>query len=184
MFSSTTCRRLVILIVFEKNTLSTTLRIGCQRAATAILFVAIAAYAQQMPNPYGAPVSLDFAKKIVAAATAEAAKNGWTMAVAIVDPNGTLIDFEKMDNTQNGSAEVAISKARSAALFKRPTRAFEDLIAQGGDGLRYLKMEGAIPIEGGIPLVMGGKIVGAIGVSGGTSGQDVQCAQLGVSALK
>jgi glc operon protein GlcG len=158
--------------------------IASRLAKTAILLCVITAYPQQMPNPYGLPISLDNAKKAVEVAIAEARKNNWTMAIAVVDPNGTLVYYEKMDNTQNGSADVSISKARSASLFKRPTRAFEDLIAQGGDGLRYLRMEGAIPIEGGIPIVIGGKIVGAIGVSGGKSAQDVQCAQLGVDALK
>lgn len=140
--------------------------------------------AQQMPNPYGLPISLEMARKVADAASVEAKKNSWTMAIAIVDPNGTLIYYEKMDNTQNGSADVAIDKARSAALFKRPTKAFEDLIASGGDGLRYLRMRAAVPIEGGIPLVIDGKIVGGIGVSGGKSGQDVTCAQAGVEALK
>jgi uncharacterized protein GlcG (DUF336 family) len=89
-----------------------------------------------------------------------------------------------MDNTQLGSAEVAIDKARSAALFKRPTKAFQDALAAGGDGLRILGLKGAVPIEGGIPLVMEGKIVGAIGVSGGTSAQDGQCAKAGADTLK
>lgn len=177
--------------VSRQSTLMAILRIACHGGAIAILFVAIVARPQQtqnpyqMPNPYGAPVSLDNAKKAAAAATAEAVKNGWTMAVAIVDPDGTLIYYEKMDNTQLGSADVSISKARSAALFKRPTRAFEDLLGQGGqEAVRYLKMEGVVPIEGGIPLVMGGKIVGAIGVSGGKSAQDAHCAQMGANALK
>ena len=138
----------------------------------------------QAPSPYGANVSLENAKKVAAPALAEAEKNHWNMAVAIVDTSGNLVYYEKMDNTQLGSANVAIDKARCAALFKRPTKAFEDLIAQGGDGMRYLKMEGAIPIEGGIPIVMEGKIVGAIGMSGGTSGQDAQCAQMGANSLK
>jgi glc operon protein GlcG len=141
-------------------------------------------HSQQMPNPYGLPVSLENAQKVAAASLMEAKKNNWTMAIAIVDPNGTLIYFEKMENTQNGSADVAIDKARSAALFKRPTKAFEDLIANGGDGMRYLRMRAAIPIEGGIPLVIEGKIVGGIGVSGGKSGQDVTCAQVGADVLK
>lgn len=140
--------------------------------------------AQQMTNPYGLPIALETARKASAAALALAAKNGWTMAIAVVDPNGTLVYYQKMDNTQNGSADVSIDKARSAALFKRPTKAFEDLIAGGGDGLRYLRMRGAIPIEGGIPIVIDGKIVGAVGVSGGKSGQDVSCAQAAVDALR
>jgi glc operon protein GlcG len=140
--------------------------------------------AQQMPNPYGAPISLENAKKAAAATTAEAQKNKWTVAVAIVDPNGTLVYYEKMDNTQIGSAKVAIEKARSSALYKRPTKSFEDNLAAGGDGLRTLGLEGAVPLEGGIPIVMDGKIVGAIGVSGAKSSQDAQCAQLGADAIK
>ena len=106
------------------------------------------------------------------------------MAVAIVDPGGHLIYYEKMDNTQLGSANIAIDKARTAALFKRPTKAFQDALAAGANGLRILRLEGVVPVEGGIPLVMDGKIVGAIGVSGGTSAQDAQCAEVGVDAMK
>jgi glc operon protein GlcG len=133
----------------------------------------------QMPNPYGLPINLENAKKAAAPALAEASKNNWTVAVAIVDTGGYLVYFEKIDNTQLGSANVAIEKARSAALFKRPTKVFQDGLAAGGDGLRFLRLEGAVPTEGGIPLLMDGKIVGAIGVSGGTSQQDGQCAKAG-----
>lgn len=138
----------------------------------------------QMPNPYGPAISLENARKAAAPALAEAVRNNWTMVVAIVGPAGTLVYYEKMDNTQIGSAEVAIDKARSAALFKRPTKAFQDAVAAGGDGLRVLGLKGAVPIEGGIPLVMDGKIVGAIGVSGGTSAQDGQCAKAGAETVK
>jgi uncharacterized protein GlcG (DUF336 family) len=89
-----------------------------------------------------------------------------------------------MDNTQLGSANIAIDKARSAALFKRPTKAFQDALAAGGDGLRILRLQGAVPVEGGFPLVMDGKIVGAIGVSGATSAQDAQCAKAGADSVK
>jgi glc operon protein GlcG len=142
------------------------------------------AMAQQMPNPYGAPVTLENAKKAAAAALAEAHKNGWTMAVAVVNPDGRLVYFEKVDNTQNASAEIAIDKARSAALFKRPTKALQDALAAGGAGLRILRLDGATPVEGGYPLVMDGKIVGAIGLSGAQSSQDDQCAAAGAAALK
>ena len=138
----------------------------------------------QMPNPYGAPISLEDAKKAAAPALAEAAKNHWAMAVAIVDPSGNLVYYEKMDATQIGSANVAIDKARSAALFKRPTKTYQDALAAGGDGLRILRLQGAVPIEGGVPLLVDGKIAGAIGVSGGTAAQDGQCANAGASALK
>lgn len=138
----------------------------------------------QAPNPYGLPVSVENAKKAAAAAVAEAKKNNWTMAIAVVDPGGTLVYYEKMDNTQLGSAEVAIDKARTAALFKRPTKALQDALAAGGEGLRVLGIRGVTPVEGGIPLVMDGKIVGAIGVSGGSSAQDGQCAKAGADTVK
>jgi uncharacterized protein GlcG (DUF336 family) len=156
------------------------------RIAVAILLVlgALASAVAQMPHPYGLPISLENAKKAAAPAIAEAAKNNWNMAVAIVDPAGNLVYYEKMDNTQLGSASVAIDKARSAALFKRPTKAFQDALAAGGDGLRILRIQGAVPVEGGIPLVQDGKIIGAIGVSGGTSAQDGQCAKAGAETLK
>ena len=133
---------------------------------------------------YGASVSLENAKKAAAPALAEAAKNGWMMAVAIVDTAGNLVYFEKMDNTQLGSVNVAQEKARSAALFKRPTQAFQERLATGGDALGVLRIQGAMPVAGGVPLVMDGKIVGAIGVSGATSAQDAQCAKAGADALK
>jgi uncharacterized protein GlcG (DUF336 family) len=106
------------------------------------------------------------------------------MAVAIVDTAGNLVYFEKMDGTQTGSVKVAIEKARSAALFKRPTKVFQDALAAGGEGLRILRLEGAVPVDGGFPLLMDAKIVGAIGVSGATSQQDGQCAKAGADALK
>ena len=138
----------------------------------------------QMAIPYGLPVNVDNAKKAAAAALAEARKNNWTMAVAIVDTSGNLVYYEKMDNTQLGSATVAVDKARSAALFKRPTKAFQDALASGGAGMRVLGLQGVVPVEGGIPLVMDNKIVGAIGVSGDSSEHDGQCAKAGSDTLK
>lgn len=138
----------------------------------------------QMPNPYGPPITLDDARKLAAPALAEALKNHWTIAVAVVDPSGNLVYYEKMDNTQLASASVAIEKARSAARYKRPTKAFQDAVAAGGEGLRILALDGAVPLEGGFPLVMDGKIVGAIGASGATSAQDAQCAKAGADSLK
>jgi glc operon protein GlcG len=152
-------------------------------AALTILFSAASAKAQ-MPNPYGAPISLDNAKKAAGPALAEARKNNWTMAVAIVDTHGALVYFEKLDNTQNASAQVAIDKARSAANYKRPTKTLQTALAAGGDGLRILALAGAVPVEGGYPIVVDGQIVGAIGVSGGASAQDDQCAKVGADALK
>ena len=149
-----------------------------------ILLCGLAIAKAQMPNPLGGPVSLENARKAAAPALAEAEKNHWTVAVAVVDTGGNLIYYEKMDNTQIGSANLAIEKARTAALFKRPTKVFQDVLAGGGDGQRILSLKGVVAIEGGIPLVMDGKIVGAIGVSGATSAQDAQCAKAGADVLK
>ena len=135
-------------------------------------------------SEYGPSVTLDQARKAAGAALAEARANNWIMAAAVVDTAGLLVYFEKMDDTQTGSVAVAQAKARSAALFKRSTRVFQDSLASGGDGLRVLALEGAVPVEGGLPLLIGGRIAGAIGLSGGTSAQDGQCAQAGVDALK
>ncbi len=104
---------------------------------------------------YGPTITADQAKSAAAAAVAEARKNQWTMAIAIVDPAGDLVYFEKMDNTQVGSVDVAIAKARSSARFKRPTKAFQDALAAGGEGWRLLSLEGAVAVEGGLPLIVG-----------------------------
>ena len=136
-----------------------------------------------MSNAYGAAIRIETAKKATAAALSEARRNNWTMAVAVVDPGGHLVYFERMDDTQAGSATVAQDKARSAALFKRPTKAFQDTLAAGGDGFRVLGIRGAVPVEGGLPLIVDGAIAGGIGVSGGTSQQDGQCAKAGVDAI-
>jgi glc operon protein GlcG len=136
------------------------------------------------PKLYGPPIGVEAAKKVAAVALAEARKNSWYMAVAVVDPSGTLVYYEKMDNTQTGSANAAIEKARTAALFKRPSKAFQDMVAGGGPGLRILGLPGAVPIEGGIPLVLNNQIVGAIGVSGDSSDHDGMCAQAAVDSLK
>ena len=133
---------------------------------------------------YGPSITVEAAKKIAPAAIAEAKKNSWTMAIAIVDTHGELVYFERMDEVQQGSGDVAMAKARSAARFKRPTKTFQDGLAAGGAGLRLLALDGAIPVEGGIPLVVGGKIVGAIGASGGTSEQDGVVAAAAVAQLK
>ena len=133
---------------------------------------------------YGAPIPLADAKRVLIAAQAEAARNKWNVAVAVVDSGGHLVAFERMDTTQFGSVEVAQDKARTAVAFRRPSKAFQDTIAAGGEGMRMLKLTGATPIEGGLPLVMNGKIVGAIGVSGATSAQDGQIAAAGLVVLK
>src|SRR5262245_55454226 len=153
-------------------------RMKVMLAACAIAVSSATAFAQ-MPNPYGLPITTEAAKRAAGAALAEARKNNWTMAAAIVDTAGELVYFEKVDGTQAASTLIAQDKARSAVRFKRPTKAMQDVLAAGGEGLRFLALQGAIPVEGGLPLVMDGKIVGAIGLSGGTSQQDGQCAAAG-----
>jgi uncharacterized protein GlcG (DUF336 family) len=155
------------------------------KTLVSMLFAVCASSAlAQMPNPYGAPINLEAAKKAAAAAAAEARKNNWNMAIAVTDIAGDLVYLEKMDATQTGSIKVATAKARSAALYKRPTKVWQDGVAGGGAGMRILGLEGAVPIDGGLPIVMDGKIVGAIGVSGAAGDQDAQCAKAGVDALK
>jgi uncharacterized protein GlcG (DUF336 family) len=134
-----------------------------------------------MPDGYGPNVGVEVARKAATAAIAEAKKNDWTMAVAVVDTAGNLVFFERMDDTQSGSIRVSQEKARSAAQFKRPTKAFEEALVGGRQAI--LALPGAVPIEGGIPLVADGKIIGAIGVSGGNSPQDGQCAKAGADTL-
>ena len=145
--------------------------------------------AQQAPSPppttpYGAPIGFEAAKKVMAAAEAEAVKNNWAMAIVILDSTGHMVMLHKLDNTQYGSLMAAEDKAHSAINFRRPSKVFEDLVAQGGIGLRSLALRGASPLEGGIPIIADGKIVGAIGVSGGTSVQDGQVAKVGADAAK
>jgi uncharacterized protein GlcG (DUF336 family) len=136
------------------------------------------------PLPYGAAISLESAKKVIAAAAAEANKNNWPVAIAVVDSSGYLVAFNRLDNTQLGSVEEAIGKAKTAAMFRRPTKAFEETLAQGGANVKVVTLPGALPIEGGLLLVVDGKIVGAVGVSGVKSTEDGQIAAAGVEALK
>ena len=153
-------------------------------AITALVFLAAAPVFAQMPNPYGESIGADNAKKIAALSVAEAKKNNWKMAIAVVDIAGDLVYFEKMDGTQVASVNIAQDKARSSVRFKRPTKAMQDVLAGGGAGVRFLALQGAVPVEGGLPLVMDGKIVGAIGASGGTSEQDGQVAKAGADSVK
>lgn len=120
----------------------------------------------------------------MAAAEAEAMKNNWNMAIAILDGTGHMVMLHKLDNTQYGSILVAEDKARTALYFRRPSKVFEDLVAQGGLGIRTLGLRGATPLEGGLPIVVGGKIVGAIGVSGATAVQDGLVARAGADATQ
>ena len=135
-------------------------------------------------TPYGSPIGLEAAKKVMAAAEAEAAKNNWPMAIVILDSTGHTVMLHKLDNTQYGSIRVAELKAQSALDFRRPSKVFEDLVAQGGIGLRTLALPGAAPFEGGVPIVSDGKVVGAVGVSGGTAPQDGQVAKAAADTVK
>ena len=151
-------------------------------AAAALSLAATAALAQ-VPS-YGPSITLEQAKKMMAAAQAEAVKNKWPVAIAILDTSGMLVAYEKMDDTPTASVDVAIDKGRSAVIFRRPTKVFEDIVASGPGGARILGLKGAVPIEGGLPIVVNGKVIGGIGVSGVTSPQDGVVAKAGTDALK
>jgi glc operon protein GlcG len=152
------------------------------RLASCALALQFAASAQAQVPQYGADVTLEQARKAMAAAQAEARKNAWPVAIAIVDNAGQLVAFERMDNTQTASTLVAQDKAVSAAMYRRPTKAFQDLVAGGGAGTRALNLRGASTVEGGLPLVIDGKIIGGIGVSGVNSDQDGVVAKAGADA--
>jgi uncharacterized protein GlcG (DUF336 family) len=142
---------------------------------------AVAGYAQQRPS-YGASVTIDQAKKIAAGALAEAQKNNWNVAIAIVDTHGHLVYYERMEDTQSASPAIAVEKAKTAAMYRRPTRVLEDVVNKGRPAA--LALTGATPVTGGLPIVMNGKIGGAIGVSGVTSDQDEQIAKAGLDGAK
>jgi glc operon protein GlcG len=152
--------------------------------------IGIDAWAQQpsppaagpAPVPYGTPITLEQAKKVAAAAEAEAKKNNWNMTIAIAEPSGSLAYLQKMDGAPYASVNVAPDKARSAAMFRNPTKAFEDRLAAGQSYI--LSLRGAMPVEGGLPIVVDGRMIGAIGVSGGSAQQDGIAAKAGAEALK
>ena len=154
-------------------------------AASALVLMAVSASAQTPAPPpsYGAPITLEQAKKAMAGAEAEAKKNNWPVVIVILDSGGQLVMLQRLDNAQWGSVDIAKEKARSAVALRRPTKVLQDLIAQGGANLRLLNI-GYSVLEGGIPIVADGKIIGSIGVSGVTSQQDAQIAQAGIDALK
>ena len=133
--------------------------------------------------PYGLSIGIDDARTVAAAAVARAEADGRWMAIAIVDTGGHLVYFEKMDGTQIGSVEVAVDKARSAALFRRPTDVFEEGVASGGEGVRLLGLRGAVPLDGGVPIIVDDQVIGGIGISGGSGAQDGVVARAGVDAL-
>ena len=126
-------------------------------------------------------ITLEAAKKMMAAAEAEAMKNNWKMAISIVDEAGNQILFEKLDDTQPGSIAVATAKARTAANFKRPTKVLEDMVTSGRTP--FLAIEGLLPLQGGVPVTVEGRVIGAVGVSGGTAAQDEQVALAAVAVV-
>ncbi len=134
------------------------------------------------PAPYGTSINIEQAKKAMAGAEAEARKNNWQVVISIVDTGGNLTMLQRLD-AQNASVDIATGKARTAVNFRRSTKALEDGLAAGGSGLRILAVPGTTPLQGGLPIVMDGKIIGAIGVSGVTSAQDEQVAKAGIDAL-
>ena len=153
-------------------------------AAVAVVATApAAASSQHQVVQYGPPISLAAAQRVASAAEAEARRNGWPMVIAVMDSGANLVVLHKMDNAQTGSIAIAQQKAESAVRFKRPTKAFEDALTQGGIHLRLLATHRAIPLEGGLPLMVDGQLVGAIGVSGMQSMQDAQVAVEGLKAL-
>ena len=133
---------------------------------------------------YGTTVNLEQARKAVAAGMVEARKNNWPVAIAVVDNAGMLVAYERMDNTQTASVQVSIDKAASAAMYRRSTKVFQDAVTGGGMGVRVLGLRGASPIEGGLTLMLDGKVIGGIGVSGVNSDQDAVVAKAGVDAVK
>lgn len=136
-----------------------------------------------MTPRYGAPITLEQARAVMAAAEAAAVAHGWPMVIAIVGSGGHLVMLHALDQVQHGSVPVAQAKAETAVNFRRPSKLFEDAVASGGLGLRLLGMSNLLPLDGGLPLLIDGCVVGAIGVSGMQSTQDAQVAAAGVAAL-
>jgi glc operon protein GlcG len=144
----------------------------------------LASVAQAQVPQYGANVNYEQAKKAIAGAVADARKQNLPMAIAVVDTAGQLVAFERMDNTQTASTLIAQDKAVSAAMLRRSTKVLQDGLAQGGANLRFLALRYAVPIEGGLPIIVDGKIIGGIGVSGASSEQDGVVAKAGLDAMK
>lgn len=148
----------------------------------ALVLVAGATAAQDAgPAPYGAPITLEQAKRVAAAAEAEAQRNKWAVAIAVVEPSGALVHFVKLDGANYSAVEGAQDKARSAALFRLPTRIWDEQASRPG-GAWVLGLRGAVPLEGGAPIVVGGRTIGAVGVSGVSSGDDGRVALAGAAA--
>ncbi|MDO9165571.1 MAG: heme-binding protein [Rhodoferax sp.] len=161
----------------------TPIRLTLASVATASgLLLGMSAFAQTGPAPYGAPINIEQAKKAMVAAEAEARKNNWPVVISIVDAGGHLVALQRLD-AQTASIDISIGKATTAAAFRRPSKALEDGLAAGGAGLRILSVRSATTLQGGVPIVVDGKIIGAIGVSGVQASQDEQVAMAGAAAL-
>jgi glc operon protein GlcG len=161
------------------RTIRTTL---ARLTAASTLMLAASAFAQTGPAPYGAPITMEQARKAMAAAEAEAAKNNWQVVISIVDNGGHLVALHRLE-AQTASIDISIGKATTAASFRRPSKALEDGLAAGGAGLRILSVRGATALQGGVPILLDGKIIGAIGVSGVMASQDEQVAMAGAAAI-
>jgi glc operon protein GlcG len=177
------------LVALEVLKMFRMLAFACAFAFAAVLAVTQvtaqqtpAAAAAPMP-PYGAPITLDQAKRVMAAAELEAAKNSWLVAVTILDSGGNLVMFHKVDNAQLSAVATSEGKARTSLEFKLPSKALDDAIAAGGAGMRLLALKDLTPLQGALLIQVDGKIVGAIGVSGALSSQDEQVAKAGTDAL-
>jgi len=152
-------------------------------AIAVVVLVSTGGALAQSPPAYGPNITLAQAKKVLTAAEAEANENNWPVVIAVVDTGGRLVLLERLDNVQFGSIEVARQKAYSATAYRRSTKVFEDALAGGGIGLRVLGLEGANPYEGGLPVIVDGKLIGGIGVSGVLPPQDGRIARAGADAL-
>ena len=148
------------------------------------LLAAVPAGAQTTPPPYGPPIGIEGARAVMAAAESEAAKNNWSVVISIIDSGGNLVMLHRHNDVQLSSIEISQGKAKTALMFKRPSKVLDDAISSGGAGLRFLALKDIVPLEGGLPIVVDGKIIGAIGVSGVLSSQDTQVARAGADGLK
>ena len=167
----------------KRRTIASAFALGIFVAGLMLAFGSAKAQTQALPPPYGPPITLDVAKQIMAGAEAEAEKNKWPVVIAIVDSGGNMVMLHRRDDAQLSALQTAKGKARTALLFKRSTKLLDEVISGGGAGLRYLALKDFLPLEGGIPILVDGKIVGAIGVSGVLSAQDTQIARAGIDAL-
>jgi len=153
-------------------------------AGVVALMAVLPARAQTPPPPYGPSIGIEGARKVMNAAEEEASKNNWPVVIAIIDTGGHIVMLHRRDDTQLSAIEIAEGKAKTALMFKRPSKVLDEAISSGGPGLRFLALKDITPLEGGLPIVFQGRIIGAIGVSGVLSSQDAQVAQAGLDAIK